>query len=337
MARGRPIPREEGRALAQLITGIGYIGARLAADLLATGEQVVGIDNLFATDRQAIDSLRRHPRFTFVRGSVNSPATLARAFAVAPIETVYALAAQASAHPDAASPRYTEVTNLLSPRLLLEAAAAHGVRRLVYGSSLRVYGDVPPAQAVEDHPYGRFADLSHLSKIYVEKLLEMHAHAGGPRAVAARLGLVYGLGPVTKMDYRFLTAPNKFCLQAVRGETLTVSAGGLCPQALVHVSDAARALRLLADLDDLPPYAAVNVATETATMLDVARAVADAGERRGLSVRVAAPSAQTVAAEYGLAPSRLRGAGFVATRELSEATAETLAFYADRVNTEPAQ
>lgn len=308
------------------MAGLGYIGAQLAADLLEAGERVVGVDNLFATDSRAIARLRKWHSFSFVRGSIASRQTLARAFGAAPIDFVFALAAQASAHPEAASPRYTETTNLLAPRLLLEAAVAHGARAVVYGSSFRVYGDTPPAQAREDSPYGRFGDLSHLSKVYVEKLMEMYAFACGLRCVAVRLGLVYGVGPVMKSDYRFLTAPNKFCLQAVRGETLVVGESGLKATALLHVADASRALRQALALPEPPTYLAVNAATEVANMLDVARLVANAAKQHGLSVAIAVP-ASPPAAERGEVPSRLREVGFRPTRSLAEGIAETLAYY----------
>ncbi|HZO27616.1 MAG TPA: NAD-dependent epimerase/dehydratase family protein, partial [Chloroflexota bacterium] len=125
-----------------LITGIGYIGAALAEALLADGEQVVGLENGFSTVPAVVTRLSKRPRFTLVRGSVNSARSIERAFAAAGdgVDVVYHLAAQASAHPQAAPPSYTEQTNLVAPRLVYEAAARHGARTFVYGSSFRVYG-----------------------------------------------------------------------------------------------------------------------------------------------------------------------------------------------------
>lgn len=310
---------------------MGYIGAELARQLLAAGETVVGVDNFFSTDAGTVRALAARPGFTFVRGSIASPRTLERAFAAAPVETLFALAAQASAHPAAASPRYTETTNLLAPRFLFEAAAAHGVRAVVYASSFRVYGDVPLWQARETDHYGRFGDLSHLSKVYAEKLLEMHAHRRGLLGRSLRLGLVYGVGPVMKTDARFMTAPNKFCLQAVRGETLAVSEGGLRPQALIHVADAARALRYAAALPDTAPYLALNAVAEAATMLEVAEIVQREAAAVGLTVRISSPSgAATAEAGGGPVPSRLAESGFAPSRALGEGLRETLDFFLQR-------
>src|SRR6478609_4816327 len=105
-----------------LITGIGYIGAALAEALLADGERVVGLENGFSTVPEVVNRLARHPRFTLVRGSVSSMRSVERAFGAAVqamaggaddgagVDVVYHLAAQASAHPQAAPPKYTEQT-----------------------------------------------------------------------------------------------------------------------------------------------------------------------------------------------------------------------------------
>jgi UDP-glucose 4-epimerase len=324
--------REGGRALAQLIAGLGYIGAELARQLLAAGEAVVGVDNLFSTDASALRSLAAQPGFTLVEGSIASPKTLARAFTAAPVSTVFALAAQASAHPAAASPRYTETANLLAPRLLFAAAAEHGVNTVVYGSSMRVYGDVPVSQARETDTYGRFTDLSHLSKVYGEKLLEMYAHQHGLRGRSLRLALVYGVGPVMKTDERFLTAPNKFCLQVARGEALVVSETGLRPHALIHVVDAARAARYAAELADSSPYLALNAASEVASIVEVAQTVVKVAASLGLAAQLAASAFLASPDVAGRpVPSRLAEAGFQPARALEEGLRETLGYYVRRI------
>src|SRR6266480_8127040 len=97
-------------------------------------------------------------------------------------------------------------------------------------------------EAVDEcRPYGAFRDLSHLSKVYAEKLLEMYALTRGLRCLALRFGVAYGLSPVLKTDERFMTAPNKFCRQAARGETLAVFGGGRAPAGWVQLADAVAA------------------------------------------------------------------------------------------------
>ena len=190
------------RNMAVLVGGLGYIGSQVAYDLLQRGERVVGLDNLFSTDSAAIRRLVTEYGLDFVQGSVTSARTIAQALRRAPIDTIYWSAAQASAHPQAAPPHYTEATNLQGPRLMLDAARERGVKTIVFASSLKVYGPyfdyTSHGWVDESAPYGAFSDLAHLSHCYVEKLLEMYAKLYGLKCVPVRLGIVYGLGPVVK-------------------------------------------------------------------------------------------------------------------------------------------
>ncbi len=268
--------------MAVLVAGVGYIGAKLVEDLLARGEEVMAIDNFFSTSRRAIERFCQHERFTFIKGNITDSRALSSAFSVAPISTVYALAAQASAHPAAATPRYTENTNLIGHRLLLDASKAAGAKTIAFASSFKVYGANLPPVVDESLPYGQFADLSHLSKCYAEKLLELYATTHGMRCLALRLGIVYGMGPVMKRDYRFITAPNKFCLQAVRGEQIELNPGANAPTGFIHVSDASRAMIDAVDEPLFAGYTPINAVTEVASVREVATMVATEAKKKGL-------------------------------------------------------
>ena len=312
--------------MAALITGLGYIGSALARALLDRGEPVVGLESGFATAPSALRGLNAEHRFRLLRGSVNAPRAIERAFeAQDDVATVYHLAAQASAHPEAASPTYTERTNLVAPRLVFEAAVRQGARRFVYGSSFRVYGDELAGTVDETRPYGRIGDLSHLSKVYAEKLVEMLADKHGLGAANVRLGVVYGLGPVMKTDPRFLTVPNLFCLRAARGEPLVVHPGANRPIGFVHLDDAVEALLLAAEASAAPGATAYNATSEVLTVGEVAEAVRAAGERRGLAVRIV--GAAPAPAERWSVRSALDPLGFHPRRAMRECLDEVLAYY----------
>ena len=273
--------------MAVLLIGVGYIGSQIAVALLERGEEVVAIDNFFSTDSKAVRRLSKNPGFHLIRGDVADPRTLDKVFSAGvALTVVYHLAAQSSAHPDAATPDYTERTNLRAPRLLLDAMLAHGVSTLVFGSALKVCGDALLPLVTESTPYGVFHDLSHLSKCYVEKLMEMYADIHGVRCIAVRLGICYGVSPVMKQDPKFMTVVNKFCRQAVCGQPLAVSRSGLLPQGFIHVEDAAAALIQAAEARDLQGFAPVNAASEVESVLEVAQMVGAAAARRGIAVEV---------------------------------------------------
>ncbi|TAK35281.1 MAG: NAD(P)-dependent oxidoreductase [Chloroflexota bacterium] len=272
--------------MAVLVTGVGYIGSRLVVDLLEHGQEVVAIDNHFSTDAIALERLKQRAGFHFVHGDVGDRQVIQKALGLRPIEAVFSLAAQSSGHPQAADPRYTETTNLLAPRLLLDAMLAYGIETIVFASSLRVYGNALPSTVNAETPYGRFSDLSHLSKCYVEKLLEMYATLHGLRCLSLRLGVVHGVAPIMKTDYRFMTAPNKFCLQLVRGEPIQIYAAGHATTGYIHVADASAAMMAVARQSDLTGYAILDVFTEVTSAHAVAAQVAWIGRARGLRAEV---------------------------------------------------
>ena len=312
--------------MAVLLTGVGYIGAALAQALLRDGARVVAIDNGFATDRRALVALAASERFWLIEGSVSAPRVVARAFAAEPIDTVYHLAAQASAHPRAAPARYTELTNLSGPRVVCEAALRHGVRRLVYASSLRVYGHVLPQRVSEETPYGPQQDLAHLAHLYGEKLLELYARQGGLCGVAVRLGVVYGVSPVMKTDPRFMTVPNKFCWQAARGEPLEVYAGAAIPTGFIHIDDAVAALRRAAEAPWPEPYQAANAVGECRTVPDIAALVQRTAAARGLAVTVRGAEAGAPPAPPVIA-SRLEAHGWRPRRTMEESIGAVLDYF----------
>jgi nucleoside-diphosphate-sugar epimerase len=272
--------------VAILLTGLGYIGSRLATDLLARGERVVAVENFFCTSRRDLTGLLRRPGIELVAGSINSVRTWRKVQQLGPFTALVHLAAQPSAHPAAASAGYTELTNLVGARLALEAALEAGIERVVLGSSFKVYGDKLPSQVSERQPYGSVGDLAHLGKIYVEKLAEMLGHRRGLRCVAVRLGITYGLGPVVKTDPRFMTVPNLFCKLAVGGDPLTVHAVATAPAGFIHLVDASRALQAGLELSLPKAYLAVNAVTECLTVGEVANLVCQAARDRGLATTV---------------------------------------------------
>ena len=61
-----------------------------------------------------------------------------------------------------------------------------------------------------DHPYGLQDDLAHLSKIYGELVLDMHARRTGFDLATLRLGIVYGPSPVEHERPESQTVVDKF-------------------------------------------------------------------------------------------------------------------------------
>jgi nucleoside-diphosphate-sugar epimerase len=310
------------RSVTVLIAGVGYIGAPLALEYLARGESVVGLDNFFSTTPASLAALRRRPGFTFIRGSIASDIALDRVFGNGPFRIIHLLAAQASASPRAAKASYTERTNLVGPRMLLDRASASGSPRVVFASSFHVYGKPLDGCIDESHSFGSFADMSHLSKVYVEKLLEMYANTTSVSSSCVRLGIVYGLSPVMKTDPLFLTVPNLFARQAARNETLQLNPEAGSAMGFIHIDDAVTALLATEELN--VPYATANAVTEALTVPEVALAVQRAARDRGLTVSIQPrPRASSQDARF-TTTSRLQEVGWQAQHLLAHRIGEVI-------------
>ena len=103
-------------------------------------------------------------------------------------------------------------------RRVAEAVAERGGPMLVYGSSLHVYGPGLTGEVDANRPYGPQSDLAHLSKVYAELCLGLHARRGGFDLAVLRLGIVYGPSPVEHERPESQTVVDRFRRLAEAGE-----------------------------------------------------------------------------------------------------------------------
>jgi nucleoside-diphosphate-sugar epimerase len=248
-----------------LVLGAGYLGAAAAERALRAGEPVTLADDWSATDRWQLDDLERDGavvRTLDIRDRSSVEALLAEAQP----ERVLLLAAQASRPISFREPDRTEEVNVLGTRRVAEAVALHGGLPVVFGSSLHVYGPGLQGEVGPEHPYGPQGDLAHLSKVYGELSLRMHAERHGFDLALMRLGIVYGPSPVEHAGPESQTVVDKFRRLAAGGEPLPLDDGGQATIGVVHVDDAARIL-----LATRPAGVEThNVVAETVTVADVA-------------------------------------------------------------------
>ncbi|MGI8605541.1 MAG: NAD-dependent epimerase/dehydratase family protein [Gaiellaceae bacterium] len=245
-----------------LVLGAGYVGGALAERALAAGTDVVLADNWYATRREQVADLERRGA-RVVTADIRSREEVDRLVAEGP-ERVFLLAAQASRPLSEREPDYTEETNVTGARRVAEAVAERSGPMLVYGSSLHVYGPGLEGVVDADRPYGAQSDLAHLSKVYAELCLGLHARRGGFDLALLRLGIVYGPSPVEHDRPESQTVVDRFRRLAEAGEELPLDDDGKATIGVVHVEDAAQIL-----LESESGVA--NVAAETITVADVAR------------------------------------------------------------------
>jgi 2-alkyl-3-oxoalkanoate reductase len=167
-----------------LVTGAsGFIGSAIATALRERGDRVRGL----VRDERRGQGLRARG-VELIQGNMTDADSLRRA--VQGVECIYHTAAVVGDWPDQAE---TWRVNVEGTRLLLEAAEAAGVRRVVHISSLAVYGNRHHRGTDETAPY-RYGDTYTDAKIDSERVVLEHAGRSGMEAVCLRPGFVYGPG-----------------------------------------------------------------------------------------------------------------------------------------------
>lgn len=164
-----------------LVTGAaGFIGFHVVLQLLARGDEVIGIDNL----NDYYDPALKHARLAEIQQADNAknfafhPIDIADAdalnaiFSQQKIERVIHLAAQAGVRYSLINPHSYVQSNLVGFVNILEACRHHPVEHLVYASSSSVYG------GNEKMPFSESDQVDHPVSLYAatKKSNELMAH-----------------------------------------------------------------------------------------------------------------------------------------------------------------
>ena len=168
-----------------LVTGVaGFIGSHVARRLVANGQKVVGVDDLSMGHRSNI------PReIDFVEGDLSKTTT----YDALPkeIDHVLHLAGQSSGEISFDDPVADLEKNTVSTLRLVDYVTRANASKVVYASSMSVYGDVPDGPIAEDH-VARPLSCYGVGKLAAENYLKVFAKR--TPSLSFRMFNVYGPG-----------------------------------------------------------------------------------------------------------------------------------------------
>jgi UDP-glucose 4-epimerase len=216
-----------------LVTGgAGFIGSHLARRLLADGHDVSVVDNESTGRRENVPAGAR-----YARADVTRPAELEPAFARG-VDAVCHIAGQVSILRSFSDPVADLRTNVEGTLNVLRMCLKYRVPRLVYASSMTIYGDcqtVPTPETAPCRPGSYYGITKHAAERYV------HATAARPdlgqelRVTSLRMYSVYG--PVQALDNPYQGVLGIFLGHILRGEPLTICGDGEQTRDFVYIDD----------------------------------------------------------------------------------------------------
>jgi UDP-glucuronate decarboxylase len=245
--------------------GAGFIGYHLVKRLLAEGNVVVAVDNLFSGRRKNVAEFADNPRFDFVHHDIISPLFIEA-------DQVYNLACPASPIHYQFNSIRTVKTNVTGTLNMLGLAKRCGAKFL-QASTSEVYGDPEVHPQVESYrgavnTVGPRACYDEGKRI-AETLCHDYHFAHGVDVCIARIFNTYG----PRMRFEDGRVISNFVIQALNNEPLTIYGDGSQTRSFCFVDDLVDGLIRLMHGDRWEP---VNLGNpHELTILEIAQLVRD--------------------------------------------------------------
>lgn len=221
-----------------LVTGgAGFIGSHLCERLLASGHDVLCVDNFYTGQRANVSHLLGHPRFELLRHDICHPLYVE-------VDEIYNLACPASPIHYQFDPIKTTKTSVLGVLNMLGLARRTGAR-ILQASTSEIYGDPlihPQTEAYRGNvnPIGPRSCYDE-GKRCAETLFFDYRRQHGLDIKIARIFNTYG----PRMYIEDGRVVSNFAVQALRDEALTLYGTGEQTRSFCYVDDLVDGLQRL--------------------------------------------------------------------------------------------
>lgn len=246
-----------GRAL--VTGGAGFVGSHLVDRLVDDGWQVLVLDDLSSGKVSRLAGARRRGTVSVHQIDLRAEELMGTVGRFSP-HLVFHLAAQTSVAASVSDPRRDADINIVGTVNLLEASSRAEVNRLVFTSSVAVYGSEIPLPAREvsppwpESPYG-------ISKKVAEDYLRFWRQERGLEYTVIRPSNIYGPRQDPSGEAGVVAIFSRACVDRTRP---TIFGSGTDTRDYVYVDDVVDALIRASELGEGGIYN-VGTGTETST------------------------------------------------------------------------
>lgn len=243
----------------------GFLGSHLCDELIARGDEVVGIDDLSSSTGVNLKALESQPRFTFLKGDIAEGIPVRGT-----VDAVLNFASPASPPRYLGMPIQTLRTGSQGTDNALQFALQNNAR-FIMASTSEVYGDPMISPQVETY-WGNVNPIGERScydetKRYAEALCMAYWREYQANIGIVRIFNTYG----PRLDPTDGRVISNFVCQALQGRNLTVYGDGSQTRSFCYVDDEIRGILALLDSNERGP---INIGNPVEfTMLELAELV----------------------------------------------------------------
>jgi len=231
-----------------LITGgAGFIGSHLAEYLIKAGEKVSIIDNLSTGNMNNIKNLKNNSRFKYYIDTIMNEKLMRRL--IKDCDVIYHLAAAVGVKYIIDNPLDSIQTNVRGTEIVLDLANTYGKKKIVLASTSEIYGKDRANHKVFEENDDRVLGSTYITRWSYSSTKALDEFLALAYYREKKLPVVIArffntIGP--RQAGRYGMVVPRFVKQALLNQPITVYGDGRQSRCFTYISDAVKAIVLLA-------------------------------------------------------------------------------------------